>query len=140
VKPPGASAILTAMSNAAAATDRQFFAALLAADAPALDRRLSDDFVLIDVMSGSEISKPALIGVVGQKQLVFEAIDAAEPKVRRYGSVAVVNGTTEMRGHFGADAWAARSRYTHVYVETPTGWQMVSAQGTAMTGEPPIER
>jgi ketosteroid isomerase-like protein len=43
------------------AADRQFFDALMAADAPALDRILTDDFILVDVMSGSEIAKPAFL-------------------------------------------------------------------------------
>ena len=39
--------------------DKQVSAALIAGDAQALDRILTDDFILIDVMSGSEITKPA---------------------------------------------------------------------------------
>jgi ketosteroid isomerase-like protein len=34
------------------AIDKQFFAALIAGDAQALDRILTEDFILIDVMSG----------------------------------------------------------------------------------------
>ena len=41
--------------------DKQFFAALIAGDAQALDHILVDDFILIDVMSGSEITKPAFL-------------------------------------------------------------------------------
>src|SRR5512143_2081129 len=112
--------------------DRRFFAALLAADAGALEALLADDFVLIDVMTGSEIPKPALVAAVGARQLRFEAIDAAEPRVRRYGATAVVTGRTTMRGTFGPDAWSAKSRYTHVFVEKDGSWRMVAAQGTAI--------
>jgi hypothetical protein len=76
------------------AADRLFFDALLAADAKALDEILADDFLLIDVMSGSEIDKPALIAAVGSGQLVFEAIEPAETRVRHYGATAVANGRT----------------------------------------------
>src|SRR5437773_6517969 len=37
--------------------DKRFFNALIASDTQALGRILTDDFILIDVMSGSEITK-----------------------------------------------------------------------------------
>ncbi len=42
------------------AAERQFFAALVDANVETLDRVLVDDFILIDVMSGSEISSKPL--------------------------------------------------------------------------------
>ena len=38
-------------------TDRQFFTSLVEVNVEALDRILADDFILIDVMGGSEITK-----------------------------------------------------------------------------------
>jgi len=35
-----------------------------------------------------------------------------------------------MRGRFGNQAFAARSRYTHVYIEQEGRWRLVAAQGT----------
>jgi ketosteroid isomerase-like protein len=110
--------------------ERLFFAALLAVDAKALDEILADDFLLVDVMSGSEIDKPALIAVVGSGQLVFETIEPAEARVRHYGATAVVNGRTRMVGRYAGSPFTAASRYTHVYVEEAGRWRMVSAQGT----------
>jgi ketosteroid isomerase-like protein len=111
-------------------TDRAFFAALLAADAQGLERLLGDDFLLIDVMTGSEIPKPALVEVVGSGQLRFDTIAAGEPHLRRYGSAAVVTGQTEMHGQYAGAPWTARSRYTHVFVEHDGAWRLVAAQGT----------
>lgn len=37
--------------------DRQFFTSLVEANIEALDRILADDFILIDVMRGAEITK-----------------------------------------------------------------------------------
>ena len=65
-----------------------------------LDRVLADDFVMIDVMTGSEVPKAALLDVVGSGQLKFEAIERIEYRVRVYGIAAVVNGRTEMSGHY----------------------------------------
>jgi len=43
--------------------DSNFFNALIRADISALDHILADDFVLIEVMGGSEISKSASLPV-----------------------------------------------------------------------------
>ena len=51
---------------------------------------LADDFVLVDVMSGSEISKLELLTVVGMGQLRFTKIDVVESRVRSYPGTAVV--------------------------------------------------
>jgi ketosteroid isomerase-like protein len=109
-------------------TDRRFFAALLAADRAALSELLTDDFVIIDVMQGNEIPRAAFLDAVTSGQVVFDAIDLVESRVRRYGDVAVVTGRTEMRGRVGTAPWAVRSRYTHVYVAD----RLASAQGTAI--------
>jgi hypothetical protein len=65
--------------------DRAFFEALIGADTKGLGEMLVKDFVLIDVMSGSEASKEALLGVIDGGELVFEAIKPAERRVRQWG-------------------------------------------------------
>lgn len=115
--------------------DQSFFAALRAADGPALAALLTDDFVLIDVMRGGEVPRADLIGAVGAGQLRFDAIDVIASHVRRYGSTAVVTGETSMRGRFGDAGWTAHSRYAHVYVEQEGRWRLASAQGTQIAGD-----
>jgi len=83
------------------ATERQFFSALLEAKLESLDQVLADDFLLIDIMSGSEISKPALLGAVGSGQHKFEVVEVVESRVRLYSGTASVKGRTQMRGRFG---------------------------------------
>jgi hypothetical protein len=99
----------------------------------------TDDFVLIDVMTGSEVAKAALLEVVGGGQLQFEAIERVESRVRAYGTAAVITGRTEMRGRFGGKAFGASSRYTHVFVTDGGQWRMVAAQGTQIAPQPPAE-
>jgi len=65
----------------------------------------------------------------------FEAIDVLESRERRYGNFALVTGRTEMRGQGAGQTWAARSRYTHVFVEQQGRWRLVAAQGTQIAGE-----
>src|SRR4051812_2609914 len=98
------------------AAEQEFFTALVEADVAALGRVLSDDFLLIDVMTGSEVSRAALLEVVGSGQLRFDGVDRTEYRVRLYGATAVITGRTEMRGGFGDQTFRTESRYTHVFV------------------------
>ena len=116
--------------------DHQFFVALLDADVAALDRALADDFVLVDVMSGSEIPKSVLLQAIESGQLRFDAIEPADSHVRLYQTTAVIVGRTQMSGTFGDEAFSASSRYTHVFVEQHGRWRMVAAQGTQIASAP----
>jgi ketosteroid isomerase-like protein len=112
------------------AAEDSFFQALLQSDGAALRAVLTPDFMLIDVMTGSEIAGPVLIELVGSRQLRFEAVERLDARVRLYGSAAVVTGQTRMQGRFGEQPFGAHSRYTHVYVRGASAWQLASAQGT----------
>ena len=117
------------------AAERRFFAALVAANLEDLDRILADDFVLIDVMRGDEIAKPALVAVLGSGQLRFAAIEPIEARVRLYPGTAVITGHTRMNGSFDGAPFTASSRYTHVYIEQEGRWRLVAAQGTQIPPE-----
>jgi hypothetical protein len=113
------------------ATDRAFFAALISANLDSLDALLTDDFLLIDVLNGSEITKPMLLAAVGSSQVKFDAIEHVEGRTRMYAaSTAVVTGQAELRGRVGEAAFTASSRYTHVFVAQGGRWMLASAQGT----------
>lgn len=110
--------------------DRRFFAALRAGDAKALGELLADDFALIDVLRGGEIPRETLLEAVAKGLVRFEVIEVLESRERRYDNVALVTGCTEMQGRGGDQAWAVRSRYTHVFVQQRGRWRLVAAQGT----------
>jgi ketosteroid isomerase-like protein len=112
------------------AAEQQFFRSLIAGDAGSLERILSEDFLLIDVMTGSEVRKPDLLAVLGSGKLNVDSIELIESQVRRYGITAVITGRTEMKGRFGETPFTASSRYTHVFVKEQSRWRLVSAQGT----------
>ena len=42
-----------------------------------------------------------------------------------------------MHGRYQDQAFAAHSRYTHVYVNLDSGWRLASAQGTPIAEGPP---
>jgi hypothetical protein len=120
-------------------TERLFFTSLVEGDRQMLDEIIADDFLLIDVMSGSEITKEELLAVLASGQLRFEAIHSISARVRLYHTTAVITGSTHMRGWFEATPFEARSRYTHVFVElSPGQWKMVSAQGTQIAPTPEL--
>ena len=116
--------------------DKQFFAALIAGDAQALDHILVDDFILIDVMSGSEITKPAFLAFIGSGQIKFEAIKPAENRVRFYPTTAIITGRSQMKGQLGDAPFAVSSRYTHVFVDQRGEWRLATAQGTQISPAP----
>ncbi len=116
-------------------TEREFFTALVEASVKDLDRVLADDFILIEVMGGSEITKSSLLAAIGSGQLKFEAIEPADSRRRVYQSTAVITGRTQMRGRFGETPFAVSSRYTHVFVEQDGRWRLVSAQGTQIRAQ-----
>jgi len=116
--------------------DKQFFAALIAGDEQALDHILTDDFILIDVMSGSEITKPDFLAFIGSGQIKFESIEPADNRVRLYQTTAIVTGRTQMKGKLGDTPFAASSRYTHVFVDQRGEWRLATAQGTVISTAP----
>jgi hypothetical protein len=108
----------------------QFFDALLRSDGAELARLLGPEFLLIDVITGSEIPGNVLVDVVSSGQLVFDSVERVDRRVRLYACVSIVTGQTRMRGHVDRDTFETHSRYTHVYVPAGGGWRLVSAQGT----------
>jgi ketosteroid isomerase-like protein len=119
-----------ASANSPEAADRRFFAALTSADVETLRDVLSDDFVLIDAITGSEVSKFALVELVGRGALRFESVELVESTVRIFNEVAITRGRTKLSGAYEATSWSVKSRYTHVFVARDGVWRMVAAQGT----------
>jgi uncharacterized protein DUF4440 len=58
--------------------ERDFFTALVEGSAGDLDQLLADNFILIEVMGESEITKSSLLAAIGSGQLKFEAIEPAD--------------------------------------------------------------
>jgi len=109
--------------------DREFLDGLIA-NVETVEYLLANDFLLIDVLSGSEVTKLDLLTVLRSGQLKFEKIKLLDSRVRLYKDTALVTGSTEMSGRFGDDPFSAASRYTHVYVRLRDRWYLVGAQGT----------
>jgi ketosteroid isomerase-like protein len=114
-------------------TEDAFFAALVDGDAGSLEELLTDDFVIVDVMSGSVFDRSSFVAAVGQGAVTFAEIDVVERSSRQYADAAIVIGRTAMRGAVGDEPteFGLASRYTHVFVRGGDDrWRLASAQGT----------
>jgi ketosteroid isomerase-like protein len=111
--------------------DDRFFAALLAADAPALGELLADGFTIIDVIGGSVVARDPFVAAIRDRILGIQEIDVVERDARAYGDeTAIVVGRTRMAGTFAGSPFEVKSRYTHVFVLVDGSWRLASAQGT----------
>jgi ketosteroid isomerase-like protein len=120
--------------------DQRFFEALMAADVPALEDLLAEEFLLVGVNDGAVVPRSALIEAVASGAVRFPTITAYpdEAIVRRLGEVAIVVGRTGMNvtGPGGA-GFTLGSRYTHVFTAgSEDGWRLISAQGTPIASAP----
>ena len=113
--------------------DRQFFNWLTEANIRAIDRLLTDDFLLIDVMRGGEVPKAELLAAMQSGNLKFESIEPADVGLCSYHSTAIVTGRTKMKIKFLETRAAVHSRYTHVYVAIDGEWRLAAGQGTPIT-------
>jgi len=113
------------------AAERRFDAALLFADAGALDALLAEEFFLNDFLGGVT-RKPQLLESLGSGELRFHGIVPHDLCVRVYREAGIVTGWTEMKAEYRGTVSEVRSRFLHVYVLAGGTWRLVSAQGTVM--------
>lgn len=119
-------------------TDASFFKALLAGDIPALESLLAEDFLIVDVASGSMHGRGGFLLVIAGGAVVFHEIKAfpEESVIRLTGpGTGIVIGRTAISfcGAAGA-ATELASRYTHVFQADGGNWRLISAQGTPISG------
>jgi ketosteroid isomerase-like protein len=117
-------------------TDAAFFTALLDQDVSTLDALLGDDFLIVQVDTGTVHRRAEFLAAVQNGLVVFKTIDVdtSDTVIRLYGDVAIVVGRTRMTmtAPDGSTVEAA-SRYSHVFAAAGDEWRLVSAQGTAIS-------
>lgn len=94
-------------------------------DVPVLQRILADDFIDTSYRGRLRTKADLLAGRVSA-DIASERL--SELKVRVFGNTAVVTGLNTVTGT--KQAWAARVRFTDVFVRRNGRWQAVSAQET----------
>jgi ketosteroid isomerase-like protein len=121
--------------------DSDFFKALLAGDIPALESVLAEDFLMVDVASGSLHRRGGFLLAIAGGAVIFQEIKTfPEESVTRLTGpgTGIVVGRTAISfcGAAGA-ATGLASRYTHVFRADGGNWRLVSAQGTPIGGTSP---
>jgi len=120
--------------------DLALFKALRDSDVAALESLLADQFLIVDVISGSVHTRAGFIAAICGGLVSFLEIRTfpEDVEIRVIApSLGIVIGRTAMTL---SDAEGARievaSRYTHVFQLDGESWRLVSAQGTQITDSP----
>src|SRR5262245_770586 len=109
------------------ALERQFGQAVINGDQEALERLVSDDWVIIGP-EGKVIPKTACLAVLESGALTHSAMDLDETRVRVYGDTALVTGRATATGTFQGQAFTTRERSTDVFVRQQGRWRCVLTQ------------
>ena len=106
-------------------TERQRFAAMVAADVGTLERLLADELTYTH-SNGTTDSKLELLAALSSGTLKYLSVEPEEMRSRPYGEVGVVTGRAAMKVRAGGQDLAFRIAFTDVYVRRDGRWQMVA--------------
>lgn len=108
--------------------DRRY-AAMIAADAAALDELLADD--LRYTHSNTVVdTKASLMDLLTSGKLSYRAARPVIDDIFRYGDAAVVTGSMELDVSVGGADRTVRGRFTNVWVNKDGRWQFAAWQST----------
>ena len=105
--------------------DRERIQAQIGADAVALDRIYSNDFIGVGP-SGTVRTKAQVISDFTSGDLKFQSITTDEVQVRVYENTAVETGLSTMVGQDKGKAVPRDTRFTRVWVKQQGRWRLVA--------------
>jgi ketosteroid isomerase-like protein len=111
--------------------ERQFGQAIIRADSEALERIVSDDWILVGP-EGKVIPKAVFVAVLKSGELTHSAMDLTEPRVRVYGDTAIVTGRVTAMGTYQGQSFNTIERSTDVFVRQQGHWKCVLTQLTSI--------
>ena len=114
----------------------QYRTALTKRDTAALERIWADDYTFINA-SGAVVTKPERLANIKSGATSLNTIDREEnPKIRVYGGdVAVAIDRVTLKGQYSGKATSGQFQSSHVWVKTPSGWQLASNQITPVSSQ-----
>jgi ketosteroid isomerase-like protein len=120
----------------AAATDlitleRQFAQAIVESDVDALDKIVSDEWIVVGP-EGKVIDKPGFLDVVRSGALAHSTMESDETRVRVYGDTGVVTARVVTAGTYRGQAFTNRERSSDVFVRQEGHWKCVLTQLTTI--------
>jgi len=102
----------------------------LNADAAAMDKLLSDDFVGI-TMNGQVVTKMQQLDRLRRRTMVLSKIDLKIEHVKLIGMTAIVTSLAQVDGMNEGSPMHGTFRYTRVYSRQPSGaWQITNFEAT----------
>ncbi|MGI0070566.1 MAG: nuclear transport factor 2 family protein [Thermoplasmata archaeon] len=104
--------------------DVEYQAAVARNDAPAMDRILADDFVLIS-STGRVFSKTDLLDEARSGRYVYERQDDTDRTVRVWGDTAVVTALLWAKGTEDGKPFAYRVWFSDTYARLAGAWKYV---------------
>jgi len=107
--------------------DTEYQAAVARSDAAAMDRMLSDDFLLV-TGQGKTFSRSDLLAEARDGRIVYERQDDSRQTVRVWGDTAVVTALLWAKGTEDGKTFEYRVWFSDTYVRLPGGWRYVFGQ------------
>jgi ketosteroid isomerase-like protein len=108
--------------NAAEARLRQ---AILGGDVDALDQLIADDLIFVGHL-GQLISKEMDLTAYRSGLLKVEQLELSETEIRPLGETAIVVTRSSLAGTYDGHPFAGDFRYTRIWQNSGTGWQIVA--------------
>lgn len=105
--------------------------AILNNNAAAAERILADDFTYSNAMGMVE-NKAQQIAKLKSGRFKFERFESDNAQARVYKDAAIVIGVLMSKGMMDGKSFAAKERYTTVFVKNNGRWQVVAVQSTAV--------
>jgi ketosteroid isomerase-like protein len=112
--------------------EEQFTAAIVRNDPEAIERFVTDDWIVINA-DGGIIDKERFLGVIKSGTLTHELMQSDDMRVRVYGDCAIVTALTRSRGKFMGQEFTTHERSTDVFVRLDGQWRCVLTQLTGFT-------
>lgn len=123
-----AAAPTPAVEKAIAAAEKEWAAATMAGDRPALEKILGED-LSYSHSSAKHETKAQFIEAATGGALKYEAIEFKEPHTTQYGNTAIVTHDMTIRT---AQTGSSNLYVTHVWAKQNGRWQLVSRQATKL--------
>ena len=116
--------------------EQQWRTATLNADATAMDKLLSDDYVGIS-WTGQVNNKMSQLDRLRLHHLTVTRMEMSDVKVKIVGAVAIVTASAEVEGANDGNPMSGTFRYTRVYQQLPNGsWKVTNFEATRVPTGP----
>jgi ketosteroid isomerase-like protein len=112
--------------------EKQFTAAIIKNDPEAIERLVTDDWIIINA-DGGIIDKERFLEVIKSGALTHELMQSEDMRVRVYGDSAVVTALARSKGKFMGQEFTTHERSTDVFVRRDGQWRCVLTQLTGFT-------